>query len=169
MDAPLEEIFQDLSGCSPYAKLVKVLSQTSNNIISKNRFLIYLVPGKWSTWGEWSECNTNCGRGVRKRTRECDNPAPINGGPSCEGPPVQKKSCNQICPSVDGKWSTWSSWSSCSADCLQFRRRECSNPAPKNGGRYCMGIDIDRQNCTGGSCKRKKHFTCQRSKQKNGL
>jgi len=120
-------------------------------------FRIFRVPGKWSTWGEWSECNTNCGRGVRKRTRECNNPAPINGGPSCEGQPFQKKSCNQICPSVDGKWSTWSSWSSCSADCLQFRRRECSNPAPKNGGRYCMGIDIDRQNCTGGSCKRKCH------------
>ena len=29
---------------------------------------------------------------VRQRT--CDSPAPVNGGPGCEGPPIQKKSCN---------------------------------------------------------------------------
>ena len=124
--------------------------------LDENLTLTFIsVPGKWSTWAEWSECNTKCGRGVRKRVRTCDQPAPVNGGPGCEGPHVQKKSCNQICPAVDGKWSSWASWSSCSADCLQFRRRECNNPTPKNGGRYCIGKDIDSQNCTGGSCKRK--------------
>ena len=125
--------------------------------IFKKNLNLFSVPGKWSTWAEWSECNTKCGRGVRKRVRTCDQPAPVNGGPGCEGPHVQKKSCNQICPAVDGKWSSWASWSSCSADCLQFRRRECNNPAPKNGGRYCIGKDIDSQNCTGGSCKRKPY------------
>ena len=28
------------------------------------------------------------------RQRTCDSPAPVNGGPGCEGPPIQKKSCN---------------------------------------------------------------------------
>jgi len=76
----------------------------------------------WSEWGEWSECSVKCGRGVSKRNRLCNNPAPINGGPGCKGPAVQKKSCNEVCPGVDGKWSSWASWSSCSADCLQVKR-----------------------------------------------
>lgn len=111
--------------------------------------------GQWSEWGEWSECNAKCGRGVRKRIRNCNNPAPVNGGPECDGAPIQKKTCNEVCPSVDGTWSDWSTWSSCSADCLQFRRRDCNNPPPKHGGRYCPGKDIARKNCTDGEgiCK----------------
>ncbi|TRY68737.1 hypothetical protein TCAL_10749 [Tigriopus californicus] len=111
--------------------------------------------GQWGVWGEWSECNAKCGRGVRKRVRHCNNPAPVNGGPECEGAPIQKKTCNEVCPSVDGAWSDWSSWSSCSPDCLQFRRRDCNDPSPKHGGRYCLGKDIARKNCTDGEgiCK----------------
>jgi leucine-rich repeat transmembrane protein FLRT len=95
---------------------------------------------------------------VRKRTRLCDNPAPVNGGPSCEGEAINKENCNSVCPSVDGAWSSWNSWSSCSADCVQYRHRKCSNPPPKHGGRYCQhgkdGKDQQSQNCTGGMCKR---------------
>ena len=111
--------------------------------------------GQWSSWSEWADCNADCGRGTRKRTRKCDSPAPLNGGPSCEGAPVQKKSCNAVCPTVDGAWSEWNSWSSCGPDCLHFRRRECNSPAPKNGGRYCSGggRDLATKNCTGGMCK----------------
>ena len=111
--------------------------------------------GQWSFWSEWADCNADCGRGTRKRTRKCDNPAPLNGGPSCEGAPVQKKSCNAVCPTVDGAWSQWTTWSSCGPDCLHFRRRECNSPAPKNGGRYCSGggRDLTTKNCTGGMCK----------------
>ena len=116
------------------------------------------MPGQWSNWSNWSECSATCGRGIRKRTRICNNPAPINNGPGCEGLAVEKKSCNQVCPAVDGKWTSWSSWSSCSSDCQQFRRRLCNNPKPSNGGRYCLGDDIAKQNCTGGMCKRKLHI-----------
>ena len=112
------------------------------------------VPGQWGEWSDWTPCNAKCGRGVRKRTRECDSPAPVNGGPACDGAPVQKKGCNVVCPSVDGKWSSWSSWSSCSADCIQYRRRDCNSPAPKNGGRYCAGgRDLATQPCSDGICK----------------
>ena len=115
----------------------------------------FSVRGQWSSWSEWADCNADCGRGTRKRTRKCDSPAPLNGGPSCEGAPVQKKSCNAVCPTVDGAWSEWNSWSSCGPDCLHFRRRECNSPAPKNGGRYCSGggRDLATKNCTGGMCK----------------
>ena len=124
-------------------------------VFSKAHSVPISVRGQWSSWSAWADCNADCGRGTRKRTRKCDSPAPLHGGPSCEGAPVQKKSCNAVCPTVDGAWSQWTSWSSCGPDCLHFRRRECNSPAPKNGGRYCSGggRDLATKNCTGGMCK----------------
>ncbi|CAB4053940.1 SEMA5 [Lepeophtheirus salmonis] len=65
------------------------------------------------------------------------------------------------CPSpdetVDGKWSAWSEWEGCynrdpslpysNSKCL-CRRRLCSNPKPMNGGKECIGHEIETANCT---------------------
>ena len=59
---------------------------------------LLLVDGEWSTWGSWSGCSPRCGKGVQKRIRTCDSPAPINGGAPCTGSPVQKKPCSNDCP-----------------------------------------------------------------------
>ena len=44
---------------------------------------------------------------------------------------------------IDGGWSLWSNWSSCSGICGKLgnktRSRNCTNPAPKNGGEKCQG------------------------------
>ncbi|XP_021263311.1 A disintegrin and metalloproteinase with thrombospondin motifs 7 isoform X2 [Numida meleagris] len=43
---------------------------------------------------------------------------------------------------IDGSWGPWSSWAACSRSCgagVQSAERQCSNPTPKYGGRYCLG------------------------------
>lgn len=120
--------------------------------LSESAFLTVYVNGGWSTWSQWNECSTPCGKGYQRRTRSCNNPSPLNGGAPCQGEAQQRVPCTNLCP-VHGYWSTWSSWSTCSPDCKQHRRRMCDNPAPQNGGRYCDGSDLNTSNCTSGLCR----------------
>lgn len=48
------------------------------------------VDGSWSCWGPWSRCEASM---KRRRTRRCDNPAPLRGGQACEGPSRQEEPC----------------------------------------------------------------------------
>ncbi|KAM9820230.1 complement component C7-like [Neosynchiropus ocellatus] len=45
-----------------------------------------------------------------------------------------------------GSWSCWSPWTPCSAGQMS-RSRSCNNPAPRGGGRHCIGEDRDRKPC----------------------
>eukprot|EP00058_Branchiostoma_floridae_P020606 XP_002606096.1 hypothetical protein BRAFLDRAFT_88006 [Branchiostoma floridae] len=52
---------------------------------------------------------------------------------------------------VDGQWSEWGPWSDCSVGCGQgsnVRRRNCSDPAPRNGGWRCAGKPVEIKECT---------------------
>ncbi|XP_073936109.1 complement component C8 alpha chain [Castor canadensis] len=45
--------------------------------------------GRWSCWSSWSACRG----GTQERKRECNNPAPQNGGAPCPGQKVQTQAC----------------------------------------------------------------------------
>lgn len=56
-----------------------------------------------------------------------------------------KKMCK-----TDGGWSNWTNWSPCSKSCgqgRQIRMRECNNPKPENGGKYCKGDPVEEKQC----------------------
>ncbi|XP_008332413.1 complement component C8 beta chain [Cynoglossus semilaevis] len=47
------------------------------------------IDGSWSCWGAWSGCS-----GTRKsRSRQCNNPAPSNGGMACRGLQEESTEC----------------------------------------------------------------------------
>eukprot|EP00466_Bigelowiella_natans_P008201 jgi/Bigna1/73940/fgenesh1_pg.26_\ len=76
-------------------------------------------------WSKWSMCSASCGIGTRHR--KCLN------GQSCEGNSTEP--CDMgPCPQNGG----WSEWGECQDG---VRRRTCTNPSPKAGGRYCVGDD----------------------------
>ncbi|XP_061753596.1 A disintegrin and metalloproteinase with thrombospondin motifs 15-like [Nerophis ophidion] len=56
---------------------------------------------------------------------------------------------------VDGRWGKWGSFGSCSRTCgggVQLAKRECNNPVPSNGGKYCQGVRIKYRSCNLNRC-----------------
>ena len=115
------------------------------------------VDGHWSLWSSWTACSDTCGKGVSVRKRICDSPAPLYGGIPCDGPNVDKITCDSgiPCP-IDGVWSAWGILSACSVTCgtgFIIKTRICDSPPPQFGGRPCQGINKKEIVCdTGVSC-----------------
>ena len=56
--------------------------------------------GNWGQWSSaWSACSKTCGDGVRTKTRQCNNPAPLHGGIDCSGNSAETQACKEKdCP-----------------------------------------------------------------------
>ncbi|XP_051503745.1 A disintegrin and metalloproteinase with thrombospondin motifs 7-like isoform X2 [Myxocyprinus asiaticus] len=57
--------------------------------------------------------------------------------------------------SVNGGWASWSEWSDCTRTCgvgVQNAQRDCINPVPKYGGKYCLGDRRRYRTCNRDPC-----------------
>ncbi|XP_043922260.1 SCO-spondin-like [Protopterus annectens] len=108
-----------------------------------------IVDGGWSTWSPWSSCSQTCGGGIQYRFRECNNPAPQNGGHGCPGNTTeQQRDCNTLRCEGSRLWSIWSTWSRCSVTCgggEQTRTRTCLQTE-------CEGLAVQSKTCNTQVC-----------------
>ncbi|XP_043976137.1 A disintegrin and metalloproteinase with thrombospondin motifs 8-like isoform X4 [Gambusia affinis] len=87
------------------------------------------------TWADGTPCRSNgtCLHGTCKMTEEVMQPL----------------------RAVDGSWSLWGPWQQCSRTCgggVEFSYRECTDPVPQNGGKYCEGQRVRYQSCNTEPC-----------------
>lgn len=57
---------------------------------------------------------------------------------------------------VDGRWGRWGPHGPCSRTCgggVQLSKRDCNNPVPENGGKYCQGLRVKYRSCNLDPCK----------------
>ena len=102
------------------------------------------IDGNWGKWNSWSKCKSNC---KKRRSRSCNNPAPVNRGRDCVGEDKDVKNCSGDNCKIDGNWGDWSPWSACGNNCKKTRSRSCDNPVPVNKGRDCDGDEEESITC----------------------
>uniref|UniRef100_A0A8C9UCV3 Complement C6 n=1 Tax=Serinus canaria TaxID=9135 RepID=A0A8C9UCV3_SERCA len=71
-------------------KLCMLHAGTDNRCQGLRKNSNIAVDGRWSCWSEWSPCNASF---KKRRTRECNNPSPMNGGKPCEGQREEEEDC----------------------------------------------------------------------------
>lgn len=85
---------------------------------------------------------------------------PWADGTSCgEGMQCMRGLCTEkplvTMPKLDGRWGKWGTFGLCSRTCgggVQLAKRECNNPVPENGGKYCQGVRVKYRSCNLASC-----------------
>ncbi|XP_065185310.1 A disintegrin and metalloproteinase with thrombospondin motifs 18-like [Sycon ciliatum] len=108
----------------------------------------------------WTECSKSCDGGSQWRRVPCHASGKGVSKSLCRKPrPRTSRKCNlDPCPQivkVHGKWSKFSQYSMCTRTCgggVQYRRRTCTNPEPRNGGDYCEGPSLTARVCNSQEC-----------------
>lgn len=68
---------------------------------------------------------------------------------------VEKEQLMKPKTEIDGNWGAWGEWGDCSRTCgggVQFSYRECNDPGPQNGGKYCEGQRVKYLSCNIQEC-----------------
>uniref|UniRef100_A0A3Q2UM19 ADAM metallopeptidase with thrombospondin type 1 motif 17 n=1 Tax=Fundulus heteroclitus TaxID=8078 RepID=A0A3Q2UM19_FUNHE len=89
-----------------------------------------------TTWeaSEWSECSSDCGQGVRRRTVLCRNP---DGACDPLSKPSQEEPCGDDPKCYEWKFGDWSKCSSTCGKGLQSRVVQCMHKDTGRHGDYC--------------------------------
>ena len=98
-------------------------------------FLYCPIDGAWGDWMPWGNCSARCGEtGVRRRTRDCNNPHPQLKGKTCVGALTETKSCTGggKCPFEYEK--EWTEETPCSFTCGGGRKTLEKRCKPKQVG-----------------------------------
>ncbi|XP_028404131.1 uncharacterized protein LOC114526809 [Dendronephthya gigantea] len=72
------------------------------------------VHGNWGLWSSWGTCSKTCDEGKHRRTRQCNRPAPSNGGKACIGASDDLSTClgkrcnmGKYDTDFEGGWNIW--------------------------------------------------------------
>ena len=126
------------------------------------------VTGGWSDWGEWSNCSTECGGGVKYTERSCSNPTPQNGGKFCQGERKRFEICSTMpcpqktpshrqlqCAAFNDKIHNWKEYfipsKSCVLICSDEKNKLHEKAKRVKDGTFCKPGTNDM--CIAGECK----------------
>jgi len=110
---------------------------------------------RFTDWSDWSICSSQCGKGIRTRTRSflTDDQSQLFGCQQSDL--IEKEICLAEC--LDGSNQTicitrdWSSWSNCSVNCgLGYRKRTRAPIQPILEG--CHNIELAQMEQCNGPC-----------------
>eukprot|EP00112_Aurelia_sp_Birch-Aquarium-sp1_P018684 Seg4492.1 transcript_id=Seg4492.1/GoldUCD/mRNA.D3Y31 product=Coadhesin protein_id=Seg4492.1/GoldUCD/D3Y31 len=148
-------------------KIICNFSKKSLSLLKTLRWFVD-VDGGLSEWQQWTKCDKECGNGLRKRERTCDNPEPKGKGKDCSdlGALTEAAQCKiKDCP-VNGSYSKWGAYTPCTESCgggTKRRSRTCDNPKPAHGGKECSEPPIQTAPLNGGYGKWGAYKPCTKS------
>ncbi|KAK6188476.1 hypothetical protein SNE40_004643 [Patella caerulea] len=113
----------------------------------------------WGTWNSWEACSVTCGKGWKKRTRNCED-AVLKTSlrvDECFGAlaDTEYQGCTMTdCP----RWEEWGDWGECSTQTscgrgFKVRNRTCSNGGIAGIDRFCLGDSSQSAPCMEMNCK----------------
>ncbi|KFD64519.1 hypothetical protein M514_11802 [Trichuris suis] len=153
LDKPVEQKYSAMLTANPAPGLSFDANQQCQFVFGPTSSLCPYMPTCKRLW-----CTTPYGHGYPSGCRTQHMPW-ADGTPCGSNRWCYRGDCVGIAPAhmlaVDGAWGEWKSWSECSRTCgggVKRAARECDNPRPSNGGKYCVGERVRHRSCNIKDC-----------------